>query len=85
MKYRKIQKKSLKISPESYKLLQQKFQSEHLKGKVMIQYYDLALYMRDKLHVLYHISELIYNNNPDVFPKQSMAIIDEYVLIKRIL
>ena len=85
MKYRKIQKKSLKISFESYKILQQKFHSEFAKGHATIQYYDLALYMRDKLEVLDHISELIYNHNPDISPKLSKSIIDEYVLIKKIL
>ena len=41
--------------------------------------------MRDKLNVLDHISAMIYNNDPTITPEMSKSIVDEYVLIKRIL
>ena len=85
MKYRKIQKKSLKISSKSYVMIQRMFDEHNRRGSSIIQFGDFVVAVRDEMNVFDYIVAMIYSNNKDLTPKICMELIDEYVLIKRIL
>lgn len=89
MNYRKLFKKSYSVSKGCYYMLQTKFEAEHRRGKDMIDYYQMTTYMRERMEVMEHIQGLIYGQiisiNQEVTVDKCLKVIDEFVLVKKIL
>lgn len=81
--------KSLKLSKHSYQLLQNKFEEEQRNGTVTIPYENMAVYMRENMHVMDNLQALIYGmslrTQLPVSNDEALANINEYVLVKKIL
>ena len=85
MKYRKLKKKPLNLSPKSFKILWRKFEDKFYSGHNRTLYNNCVVEMRDELQVFDNIKALIFGSDERVSQKSCTKIIDQYVLIKKIL
>ena len=89
MNYRKVFKSSNTVSKDAYFQLQVKFEKDHREGNDVINYPQMAIFIREKLKVMENIQALIFGQyvktRTPATVEGCLNVINQYVLVKRIL
>ena len=89
MNYRKVFKSSNTVSKDAYFQLQVKFEKDHREGNDVMNYPQMAIFIREKLKVMENIQALIFGQyvktRTPATVEGCLNVINQYVLVKRIL